>query len=119
MASPVDPLAALPPPSRKVLYIMRGAPGSGKSHLAHRIIAARSEAAGASPETKGTVLQEGVVLSTDDYFIAPSGEYVFDRTLLGRAHEWNRQRCEEAMLIGLGTVVIDNTNSMRWEAKWV
>jgi len=42
----------------------------------------------------------GCVLSTDDYFISPNGEYRFDRNLLTEAHAWNRSRAERALKEG-------------------
>ncbi|KAI9031217.1 hypothetical protein DFJ74DRAFT_426356 [Hyaloraphidium curvatum] len=94
------------PSDTKRMFIMRGAPGSGKSFLAKQILGLRT--AGAT--------SRGVILSTDDYF-DQDGRYVFDRTLLGAAHEWNRQRCESECERELGTVIVDNTNVCRWEAR--
>ena len=52
------------------LILIRGLPGSGKSTLAK----AMSEATG------------WPVYEADQYFIQPDGGYIFDRTLLGKAH---------------------------------
>jgi hypothetical protein len=83
----------------KILIIMRGVPGSGKSYLAHQL--------------KGG----GVVFSTDDYFINYQGQYIFDRNQLGIAHEWNQKRANEALKAGANPVVIDNTNLEAWEMQ--
>lgn len=83
----------------KLLIIMRGVPGSGKSYLAHQL--------------KGN----GVVFSTDDYFINYQGQYLFDRNQLGEAHEWNQKRANEALKSGTNPVVIDNTNLEAWEMQ--
>ncbi|KAK3737014.1 hypothetical protein QZH41_018399 [Actinostola sp. cb2023] len=85
-------------PDGKVLVLMRGLPGSGKSTLAQRM--------------KGN----GVVFSTDDYFIQ-NGWYQFDGTNLGEAHQWNQIRAREAMQGGVSPVIIDNTNTQAWEMK--
>ena len=56
--------------SFKFCFIMRGVPGSGKSTVASKI--------------KG---ENGIIHSTDDYFIDANGEYQFDKTLLAKNHE--------------------------------
>ncbi|XP_023274250.1 NEDD4-binding protein 2 [Seriola lalandi dorsalis] len=85
----------------KVLVLLRGAPGSGKS-------------------TKARALLEhnpgGVILSTDDYF-ARHGKYQFDPTALGEAHEWNHKQAKEAFERGTNPIIIDNTNMQGWEMK--
>lgn len=85
--------------SEKILIIMRGVPGSGKSFLARQL--------------RG----HGVVLSTDDFFINFQGEYVFDRYRLQEAHEWNQRRADERLRDGTNPVVIDNTNLEIWEMQ--
>lgn len=88
---------------KKQLIILRGISGSGKSTLAKAILKDNPN---------------GVVFSTDDYFIdKKTGEYKFDPTLLGKAHSWNQRRAAEAMEKGISPVIIDNTNTQRWEAK--
>ncbi|XP_030596469.1 NEDD4-binding protein 2 [Archocentrus centrarchus] len=85
----------------KVLVLLRGAPGSGKSTLARTLL----------EHNPG-----GAVLSTDDYFTR-NGEYQFDPTALGEAHEWNHKRAKEAFEKGTNPIIIDNTNMQGWEMK--
>ncbi|XP_053197360.1 NEDD4-binding protein 2 isoform X1 [Scomber japonicus] len=85
----------------KVLVLIRGAPGSGKSTLARAL----------QDHNPG-----GVVLSTDDYF-THHGQYQFDPTALGEAHEWNHKRAKEAFQRGANPIIIDNTNMQCWEMK--
>ncbi|XP_071360419.1 NEDD4-binding protein 2 [Trachinotus anak] len=85
----------------KVLVLLRGAPGSGKSTLARAFL----------EHNPG-----GVILSTDDYFTR-NGEYQFDPTALGEAHEWNHKRAKEAFERGTNPIIIDNTNMQGWEMK--
>ena len=80
----------------RTMYIMRGLPGSGKSHIAHTL--------------------GGRVFSTDDFFTTDDG-YDFEPTQIGQAHLWNQQRVETAMMAGVPTIVVDNTNIMYWEMK--
>ncbi|NXI18747.1 N42L2 protein, partial [Irena cyanogastra] len=62
--------------SQKLLLILRGLPGSGKSTLS-RVLLGQS--------------YDGVVLSTDDYFRQRYG-YTYNAAQLGDAHEWNQKR---------------------------
>ncbi|XP_059694825.1 NEDD4-binding protein 2-like 2 isoform X1 [Haemorhous mexicanus] len=87
--------------SRKLLLILRGLPGSGKSTLS-RVLLGQS--------------CDGIVLSTDDYFRQQYG-YTYNAAQLGDAHEWNRKRAKQAMEQGKSPVIIDNTNTQAWEMK--
>ncbi|XP_067353163.1 NEDD4-binding protein 2 isoform X2 [Channa argus] len=101
--------AALHPPTQhnrlhlegRLLVLLRGAPGSGKSTMARELLA----------HNPG-----GVILSTDDYFTC-NGEYWFKPTALEEAHEWNHKRAKEAFEKGTNPIIIDNTNMQGWEMK--
>lgn len=86
----------------KTLYILRGLPGSGKSTLA-KIICEGSE-------------EHTTICSTDIFFVK-DGQYKFDPTKLGWAHQQNKNKCYEAMKSGYGCIVIDNTNIKRADFK--
>ncbi|XP_028444996.1 NEDD4-binding protein 2 [Perca flavescens] len=85
----------------KVLVLLRGAPGSGKTTLARAYL----------EHNPG-----GVRLSTDDYFTR-NGEYQFDPAALGEAHEWNHKQAKEAFERGANPIIIDNTNMQSWEMR--
>ena len=85
--------------SQKVMYIMRGVSGSGKSTTARNLGAG------------------GVVFSTDDYFSQEKGSYDFNPSKLGVAHDWNKDRAEQAVREGISPIVIDNTNTQAWEMQ--
>ncbi|XP_022787589.1 uncharacterized protein LOC111327618 isoform X3 [Stylophora pistillata] len=87
------------PTQRKLLILMRGLPGSGKTFLAQKLKGPR-----------------GVVLSTDDYFYR-NHRYEFDGSFLGEAHEWNRSRAKTALESQWSPLIIDNTNTQSWEMK--
>ncbi|XP_078369356.1 NEDD4-binding protein 2-like isoform X2 [Oculina patagonica] len=89
----------IPTIHQKLLILVRGLPGSGKSSLAQRL--------------KGA---HGVVFSTDDYFYR-NQRYEFDVSLLGEAHGWNQQRAKSALEKLQSPVIIDNTNTQAWEMK--
>ncbi|XP_040191013.1 NEDD4-binding protein 2 isoform X2 [Rana temporaria] len=85
----------------KVLILLRGAPGSGKTTLARMLL-----------EQNPT----GVILSTDDYF-QKNGQYQFDKNCLSEAHDWNQQRAKDAFEKNVSPIIIDNTNLQGWEMK--
>jgi predicted kinase len=90
----------------KVLYIMRGVPGSGKSYTARQIMA--SHGAELDPTNH--------IFSTDDFF--GSGEEYkknWAAEKLGRAHAWNFDRFKEAVHKGTSPIIIDNTNIKSWQ----
>lgn len=80
----------------KILYIMRGVPGSGKSTAA-RILVPQSQ-----------------IFSTDEFW---GPEYNFDIKRLGEAHNWNQQRVKNAMEQGITPIAVDNTNVSSREVK--
>ena len=84
----------------KVLVLLRGLPGSGKTYLANELVRK----------------SDGIILSTDDYFIR-SGVYCFEATQLPTAHEWNQRRAKLFIEKGRTPVIIDNTNLEGWEMK--
>ena len=75
------------------LYLVRGLPGSGKSTVADSL--------------------GFVVRAADDFFMF-EGEYRFDPRQLPQAHA----ACQEAVemdLVAIGTAVVANTFTSRWE----
>lgn len=58
-----------------------------------------------------------VICSADNYFIDNQGNYNFDSSQLGKAHQFSKNLCKDAMKANAGTVIVDNTNTTRREAK--
>lgn len=81
------------------MVIMRGLPGSGKSTLARQIAG-----------------DDGAVYSTDDFFME-DGVYMFDPKKIVANHAANQARVREACATGISPVVVDNTNTQKWEAR--
>jgi predicted kinase len=84
----------------KILIMMRGVSGSGKSTMARKIA-----------EERG-----GVIFSTDDFFDR-EGRYEFDPKMLPSYHAKNQARAEASMAGGVSPIIIDNTNTQAWEMK--
>jgi len=85
----------------KVLYIVRGVPGSGKSTFAKSL--------------------GGTHFETDKFFMV-DGEYKFDGTKIKEAHKWCQDSVNTAMLLnhtsGLNSViVVSNTFTQEWEME--
>ena len=84
---------------KRLLTLMRGLSGSGKSRAAVRL-AGRDG---------------GIVISTDDFWYDDDGNYNFDYSLIGEAHCHAQRRARDNMATGEPHVIIDNTNARWWE----
>lgn len=80
----------------KVLYIVRGIPGSGKSTFA---------------KTLG-----GIHFEADMFFIK-DGEYKFDGSKIKLAHNWCMIQTQKAMVDDEPKIVVSNTFTQEWEME--
>ena len=55
------------------------------------------------------------VVSADLYFSKRTDKYEFDPKLVGKAHSWGFRRYINALDRGDTTIIVDNTNTERWE----
>lgn len=83
----------------KLLYIVRGLPGSGKTTLAHKLDA------------------EVAVHSADDYFTDEDGNYNFNPSELYEAHSTCLDNVLFDMESEVPTIAVANTFSQAWEAE--
>ena len=81
--------------SDKILYLLRGVPGSGKSTFSKTILA------GLRIDTTNDTIVKQHVLSTDDFFIGEDGKYNFDPKKLSFNHQQNQNRAKNQMRIGV------------------
>lgn len=92
----------------KVVFIMRGVSGSGKSTEAEKLL----ELA----HSKG---KRGVIVSADHFFLSLDSDgvkmYRFDSSQIGQAHAKCMVRFLEEMMDGTPVIVVDNTNTRLWE----
>jgi predicted kinase len=91
----------------KVVVIMRGVPGSGKSTVTNILKGLYN------PEIAPSHIS---IHSTDDYFMR-NGRYEWNRAELFQAHEWNKKEFEFAVRSSMHCVVVDNTNLTQKEYK--
>lgn len=82
----------------KVLIILRGLPGAGKTSFAKMM------------------WPEAVICEADQFF-SMSGEYKFDATKLKEAHEWCREVVRHLMNNGKPQVVVSNTSTTEKEIQ--
>lgn len=80
----------------KVVYILRGLPGCGKSDLAQKLGRA--------------------ICCADDFFIR-KGEYKWFREGLGAAHDWCRRKFIRFMKKGVSPIILSNTATTEKEFK--
>jgi len=95
----------------KMLIIISGLPGSGKSSLARRL---------APPHAVCTTDDyEGLYTYSDDEYVRPvfHGGVKDEKgiPMIVHAHDWNQAEARLLMEARVGTVVIPNTNTQRWE----
>jgi predicted kinase len=84
----------------KILYIVRGIPGAGKSTFAKTI----------SP----------IVVEADQYFTDDKGNYIFDGSKIKLAHEYCRSQTEAWMgtkgdQVNVNRIAVSNTFTQEWE----
>lgn len=84
----------------KLLVIIRGLPGSGKSLVA-----------------KLLTRSGGIAVSVDDFLTNPNGQYEFSKGNFIAAQEACRSFCRELMVSGQELIVLHNTMAQAWEAK--
>ena len=86
----------------KILYIVRGLPGSGKTTLAKTL----------SP----------IVVEADQYFTDDKGNYIFDGTRIKSAHEYCKSQTEAWMItegdqVNVSRIAVSNTFTQEWEME--
>lgn len=108
--------------SEKVVYIMRGLPGAGKSTRAAQLAEAAEQAelaavlAGAAGcAAAAAAAAAAAIHSTDSYFFDAAGVYRFNAEQLGVNHQRNFDAFCGSLAAGVGTVILDNTNLQPWQ----
>ena len=92
------------------LVILRGCSGSGKTTKAKELID--------DFYIDCLMTDRACICSADNFFIdTTTGEYNFDAKKLGQAHAWCKGNVFAAMSMGAELVILDNTNTQKWEYK--
>uniref|UniRef100_A0A0A1WPT6 NEDD4-binding protein 2-like 1 n=1 Tax=Zeugodacus cucurbitae TaxID=28588 RepID=A0A0A1WPT6_ZEUCU len=92
----------------KVMVLMRGAPGSGKTYLAKSFVERY-----VSMNDQYTL--NDFIFSSDNFFYNSSGVYKYQPALLDKAHEFNQRQVAERAKSGWSPIFVDNTNIKLWE----
>ncbi|XP_070570635.1 2',3'-cyclic-nucleotide 3'-phosphodiesterase-like [Ptychodera flava] len=87
----------------KVMFIMRGLSGSGKSVIA---------------EVIRETYENSIICCADNFFNRPDGRYVWRKEGLQEVHDKCHKLAEDSCKKGINVVVIDNTNVRAWEAQF-
>uniref|UniRef100_A0A6B2ECP2 Smr domain-containing protein n=1 Tax=Phlebotomus kandelakii TaxID=1109342 RepID=A0A6B2ECP2_9DIPT len=88
----------------KVMILMRGLPGSGKTHLARTII---------DQTVKGDYRR--YIFSSDNFFYDVNGVYRYDLDKLSEAHAFNQNCVFKRAYDGWSPIIVDNTSMKLWE----
>ncbi|XP_055593869.1 uncharacterized protein LOC129745067 [Uranotaenia lowii] len=88
----------------RVMVLMRGAPGSGKSFLARAVI----------DKTLANGDYRNHVFSADDYFMV-NGVYKYQADRIDEAHRFNQNNVRAKAKDGWSPLVVDNTHMRHWE----
>lgn len=88
----------------KVMIIMRGLPGSGKTYLGRKIV----------DETVGGDYRRHI-FSSDNFFYDVNGMYKYDIEKLSEAHAFNQNCVFKRAYDGWSPIIVDNTNMKLWE----
>lgn len=83
------------------LIVVRGLPGSGKSHKAKKIALMNN-------------FNKVTIRTTDDFFMV-DGEYVFDHTKIGLYHQMNQDQVMKDMEDNTNLIIVPNTFTVLWE----
>lgn len=84
-----------------IMYIMQGAPGSGKSYYAKFL---------------KSKLPNAVICSTDDFHTSDGEDYCFQQDNLSWFHAWNQYHAELCLKEGKN-VIVDNCNVRQIHAQ--
>ena len=80
----------------KILVIVRGIPGSGKTTFAKLL---------------------GRAICTADDYLTRNGKYEWTRENTGKAHAWCQRKCERFMKAGITPVIVANTSTTEKELR--
>ena len=91
----------------KVLIILRGLPGSGKTTFARNLC----------NQSTNLNIHKPEICSSDYYFEKDDGTYEYNPKDVGASHRWAQSELSAMIEDGVSYIILDNINSQSWEAK--
>jgi predicted kinase len=85
----------------KILFIVRGVPGSGKSTFAKTLVGEK----------------DYCHKEADMYFVDREGNYKFEPSKIKAAHEWCQEEIEFLMKYEHSRIAVSNTFTQEWEME--
>jgi predicted kinase len=85
----------------KILFLIRGVPGSGKSTFAKTLIGEKDHCH----------------KEADMYFVDREGNYKFEPSKIKAAHEWCQEEIEFLMKYEHSRIAVSNTFTQEWEME--
>ena len=85
----------------KILWLIRGVSGSGKSTVAKQLLS----------------LPDSVAYAADDYHTDREGNYNWKVENLGKSHDWCKNEVDHAMFQSTPNIVVHNTSTSAKETK--
>ncbi|VVC24396.1 Hypothetical protein CINCED_3A018045 [Cinara cedri] len=105
---PINKILYLVSKGYKVMVIMRGLPGCGKSFQAKDIL----NQCYTNPNS------DEFIFSADKFFINKhTGRYHYNKSKINDAHLWSQQKVKHAVEHGVTPVIVDNTHTQAWEME--
>lgn len=92
----------------RVMILLRGAPGCGKSYLANALVQK-------SVELNDQYKPSDFICGADDFFFNSRGQYRYNVEKLSDAHYFNQRRVCEKAANGWSPIFVDNTHMKLWE----
>ena len=89
--------------TKKILYLIRGVPGSGKTTLAKIIESTR-------------LWPSNIHFEADQFFVNPkTKEYKYDKKLIAQAHADCQRKTRKAMWKDIPVIIVSNCFIQQWE----
>lgn len=91
----------------KTVYILRGVPGCGKSKVADNLHYDATHSG-----------KTAIICCADDFLVDVDGNYIWLQETIGHAHLWCKKEYTDALIEGIDTIILSNTNIKNSDVKF-